>query len=79
MKDLLTKIREWLTFITFFGGAILIIVAFFLEENLILMGIGMGLLVVYFILTIFNRKDKQENPNYDPDDGYNDGTDQRYK
>ena len=78
MKDLWANIRKWLTFICFFGGALLIIVAFFMDENLLLMGIGMALLVVYFVLTIFNRKDVKENPDYDPNDGYNDGSDNRY-
>ncbi len=86
MKKKLTPKRIWrkvspiLTIGSFVAGALLIILAFILEENMLLMGIGMGLCVLYFILTMINNAvfgERKPNPDYNPD-GYNDGTDQRY-
>ncbi len=54
-KDIWSKIAQFLTFGSFIGGCVLIIVGFFLDENLLLMGIGMGLLVLWFICTQINN------------------------
>ena len=71
---------EVLTALALLAAAVLIIVGLFMEDNLLLIGIGMGCVVLYFILTIVHRTvfPRKLNPNYDPNEGYNDGTDQRY-
>ena len=71
---------EVLTAIAFLAAAVLIIVGLFMDDNLLFIGIGMGCLVLYAILAFVHRTcfPRKPNPNYDPNEGYNDGTDQRY-
>lgn len=80
-KNLWRKLSEPLTIGAFLAGAVLIIVGLLMDDNLLLMGIGMGCFVLWTIFVALNHAilgEPEKNPDYDPN-GYHDGTDQRYK